>query len=545
MNLLVLIDWLRRSTPTRRRLLTAVGISLLGSAASLGLFGGAGLLVGKAAQGGQLTALGILLVAIELVAFLRAPLRYEERIVAHRVALGSMVRWRTWLFATLCRIPPTRLASGGSGELLDRAVEDIDALEDLWVRVLLPVLGAITTGLLGVVVALIVEPLAGLVLLVTLVLGCFVAAGLTIGTTQLATEEATARGQATAATVDLLDGMSELAVSGTTARAQQRVFDAEVRRARAHGALSRRRALGLSLEGLLLGLGTAGAALCAGAAHHAGRLSGPGALGLALVGFAALEPLGSVAMALLRWGEVAAAALRLEELEVHSVAPPQGTAVWSGAGMMRLSHVAARPDADARQVLVDVNLEIPPGASVAVLGSSGAGKSTLGELLLGLITPESGSIEVDGIALAALGEHERRARLGHLDQHAELFSGSVADALRLGAPDASDAALREALGAVELSHVELTRQIGERASSLSGGEARRIALARALLRTPSILILDEPTAGLGPEQARSVLDACLAGRGDASVVLFTHRAEEAARCDVRYALEDGRLHRIA
>lgn len=540
-----LLSWLRRSAPSKRRLFEAVLLSVAASVASLTLFGGSGLLIGKAAEGGNLATLGVLLVIIELVAFFRAPLRFEERVLTHRVALGSMVRWRAWLFEIFCRCTPGVLSLKGSGELLDSVIEDVDALDDLWVRVLLPLVGVVTTGVLGMIIALVLDPLAGLVIAVTLLLGLLIALGLASGTRAMASAEATARGEVAAATVDLLDGMVELDVTGTTPLAQRRVALAEGRRSALSGRLARRRALGISLEGLLVGLGVAGVTLCAGAAHHDGHLSSPAAFGLGLLGFAALEPLVLVSLAALRAGEVAAAAQRLDDLGDGAVAPAVGGVPWPTRPVLSLRGVTARPAPGARLVLHGVDLELLPGTRVAIVGSSGAGKSTLGAVLLGLLRTEQGSVRVGESALESIDPGSLHEHVALVDQSPELLSGSLADALRLGAPDATDAELVDVLRLVELDHLGLDRPIGERASNLSTGEARRVALARASLRSPDLLILDEPTAGLDEEQAHSVLSACLRAVPHATVLLLTHRGAEAALAEECFELQAGQLIKIA
>jgi thiol reductant ABC exporter CydC subunit len=535
--------WLGRSRPAPRRLLGALGLTLLAGACSLGLLGGSGLLVGRAAQGGSLAALGALLVAIEIVAFLRSPLRYEERLVVHRVALGSMVRWRTWLFDALCRLAPGLVARTASGDLLDRAIEDVDALDDLWVRVVLPAMSALLTGALGALVALLVRPAAGIALLVALGLGLSVAVAASRGCAGLAEAEAEARALATAAAVDLLDGMVELSAAGTATVVRSRIEDAERRRARLAARLARRRAVGAGVESLVAGLGVAVVVVLAGRAAHAGQLSGPGALGLGLLGVAALEPLGLLALAAVRAGEVEAAGRRLEHLGAPAGEVPRGAGRWAEGAHVVLESVAARPVPGAPPVLRSVDLDLAPGDRVAVLGSSGAGKSTLGDVLVGLLTPEAGRARAGGVDLAAMDPTERTARVALVDQSTELLSGTVADALRLAAPEADDDQLRVALDAVGLHELDLDRQVGERASALSGGEARRVALARAVLRTPSLLVLDEPTAGLDEAQGRAVLEAALGALPSAAVVLLTHRSGEAALADVAFELVEGRLLR--
>ena len=184
-----LSTWWRRSRPEAGQLGAALGLALLTAATTLILLGGSGLLVVRATGSGGLAALGGLLVLIEVVAFVRAPLRFKERMSANRVALRSMVTWRAWLFDTLALRSPGATGSLASGDLLDRTIEDVDALQDLYVRLALPTLTCIVTGTLATLICALILPIAGLIVGTALVLG--IGASLAVGTRPLASISST------------------------------------------------------------------------------------------------------------------------------------------------------------------------------------------------------------------------------------------------------------------------------------------------------------------------------------------------------------------
>ncbi|MDT7724977.1 MAG: ATP-binding cassette, subfamily bacterial CydCD, partial [Actinomycetota bacterium] len=189
----------------------------------------------------------------------------------------------------------------------------------------------------------------------------------------------------------------------------------------------------------------------------------------------------------------------------------------------------AWPDAE-RPVLTDVDLHLPQGAYVAVIGESGAGKSTLLAALLGFLPPGNGHVDTpDNVAWAP--------------QEPQLVSTTVAENLRLAAPKATDDELRRALDLAVLHDVELDTVLGSAGAGLSGGQAQRVALARALLAAPTadLVLLDEPTAHLDEPTARKLranLRKALHGR---TVVHVTHQAEEAADADLVYEVREGRV----
>jgi len=544
-----LLVWLRRARPSRASVLKAAALSLLAAVTSIVLLGGSGLLIGKAAGGGGLAALGVLLVVIELVAFLRAPLRYQERIITHSVALGSMVRWRTWLYDTVAGRLPGGLSSASSGDLLDRAIEDVDALEDLWVRLALPVLSALVTGLLGVVVVLIFDPAAGGVLAAGFLLGCLTAVLVARGAESEAVDEARWRGETTAKTVDLVVGLAELTMANGATDALSQIERAEQRRRALVSRSGARRGVGFGLVGLWSGLAVLGVVLLAAEAVHAGSLTSAAAAGLTLVAVASIEPLLNMVVAALRAPEVAASADRLSALEAIPLAvhEPEHPVPWPPRSSIVLAGLDVAPAPGFPAVLHGASLEIRPGERIAILGASGSGKSTLCALLLRFIAPQAGRLSLGAVLWEDLDTAELRQRIALLDQSPVLFGGTIADTLRLGDPAATDEQLSAMLELVDLSELgdhALSLDLAEDGASLSGGQQRRLALARVLLRRPEILLLDEPTAGLSESQGVDVLRRALALTPEATVVLCTHRVAEAEGFDRVFVLDQGAFHQL-
>ena len=202
---------------------------------------------------------------------------------------------------------------------------------------------------------------------------------------------------------------------------------------------------------------------------------------------------------------------------------------------------------DLPRALDDVDLEVAPGAHVAITGSSGAGKSSVVNALLRFWPLEEGGLTLGAIAVDQLSQSEVRATCALVDQRAQLFAGTVRSNVTLGRPDATEEEVASALEAAQLAQwvgslpSGLETQVGEDGVAISGGERRRLAVARALVAGGPVLLLDEPTGGLDTALAEHLINDVLAAAGRRSVVLITHRASEAAQCDAIVTLEEGRV----
>jgi len=533
------------------RLALAGMLGLAAAAATIGLLAGSGYVVGRAALRPGLNALVGILALVEVLAFLRGPLRYGERLVGHDAALRALTGWRVWLYDCLTPRVPAALAGWRTGDLLSRAVDDVDTLQDLYLRAILPLAIAVGAAIIGTVAVGVILPWAALALGVPLAVAIAVPGVLTwrrSGDDELAALS----GTLSADVVDALRGAPELLAFG----ADDAVLAAVEETARAADALDRhhaRLATGVGLiSQLCLAVAVASVLALGVAAVHADHLGQVMVAVLPLAVLGTFEPVAGVPLAVSRALAVRAAADRLDALAdvpVPVVDPADPEPLGPGTPDVRFAGASLRYGAGLPRALDRVDLHLPAAATLAVTGSSGAGKTSLVHALLRFWPLESGRLTVGDTDVARLSQDDARLVCALADQRAHLFAGSVRSNLTLGRPEASadeiDAALRAARLEAWVDGLPegLDTPVGEDGVALSGGERRRLAVARALLAPGPVIVLDEPTSGLDPVLADQLLDGVVAEAAAAgrSVLLVTHRAAEAARCDATVALEAGRV----
>jgi len=535
------LAWVFRVVPSgRSRLLLAALLGALAAGAAIGLSATAAWLIARASQHPPVLYLMVAIVAVRAFGLGRGVLRYAERLVSHDTSFRLLGDLRVATVVRLERVLPISAPRGlPSGELLSRFVGDVDGLQDLWVRVALPCAAAAVVGAGSVALVATLVPAAGLALAVTLaavaVVVPLVSTGLARGA---AGRLAPLRGAYQTEVLEVLDGATELAVYGALPARLDRLDEldramvgASARSAAAAGA-------GSGLSALAAGAATWAALwLGVGAVEH-GALAGVDLAVVALVPLAAHEVLSTFPAAAQLLPALAASARRVREVfdqpaAVTEPSAPRG--LPSGPYGLRVRGLRARWSPDAPEVLRGVDLELPPGSCTVAFGPSGSGKSTLAAVLLRLLDPSEGSVEIvgrDGSAdITQVAGDDVRKVIGWCAQDAYLFDSTIEANVRLARPDAAPDRIRDALRGARLDAwidalpEGLDTRVGEHGTHLSGGQRQRIALARALLADRPILVFDEPTEHLDePTAAELAADLMDATRGR-TVLVLTHRAD--------------------
>ncbi|MEV6372810.1 thiol reductant ABC exporter subunit CydC [Micromonospora musae] len=557
---------LRLARPYLGRL---VGAGLLAAAtefAGLALMATATWLLMSAAGRPPLDRLTVAIVAVRALAISRGVFRYTERLAGHDAVLRMITDVRARVFATLAA---RRAAPARSGDSLSRLVSDVEAVQDLLLRVLVPASAAALVSLLAVAgAALISLPAAAALAVGLLVAGLALPTLATALTRRSAAELAPLRGALAADAVDLTHGAADLAAFGATESALRAATGRAGRLARLERRLA---AAGFAVDAV----GTLVAGLTAGAVVLVALSAGvPGVL----VGVLAVGTLSAVEIALALVGaarqrtQLGAGLTRVavlldetapatppadarraagpEPLPGAALPPPaepSGPAVGGGHDV-HLDEVTVRYRAGAPPALDRVTLDLRGGRRIAVVGPSGAGKSTLAAVLTGAVRPAGGRATVGGRDVTTYSADELPRLIGGLLAEAYVFHATVRENLLLGRPGADDEELAAATaGAGLLDWVRAQPAgwdtvVGEEGGQLSGGQRQRLALARALLAAPPVLLLDEPTEGLDPTAADAVLASALAATpAGHSVLLISHRLTGLAGLDEVVVLDAGRV----
>ncbi|MFG3192483.1 thiol reductant ABC exporter subunit CydD [Streptomyces omiyaensis] len=532
----------------RMGLALLLGSLALGSA--VGLMAVSGWLISRASEQPPVLHLMVAVTATRAFGIGRAVFRYAERLVSHDAVLRMLAELRVSVYARLERIAPAGLRRTRRGDLLARLVHDVDALQDYWLRWLLPAGAALLVGLGSVGFTAWLLPEAGGVLAVGLLVAGVLVPPLGAALARRAERRlAPARGALATAVADPLRGCAELTVAGALrdrldrARAADRTLTGIASRQSAAAAL------GAGLSAVVCGLTVVAAAFVGVQAVRDGRLDGVALAVVVLTPLAAFEAVTGLPLAVQYRQRVKHSAERVFEvldapLPVHEPAVP--AAPPAGAFPLELAGLTARHPGQDRPALDGFALTLEAGRRVAVVGASGSGKTTLAQVLLRFLDAESGTYRIGGVPARELDGDAVRRLVGLCAQDAHLFDSSVRENLRLARTDASDEQLREALRRARLlDWVDglpegLDTLVGEHGSKLSGGQRQRLALARALLADFPVLVLDEPAEHLDLSTADALTDDLLRATEGRTTVLITHRLHGLDAVDEVVVLDGGR-----
>ncbi|WP_326721979.1 thiol reductant ABC exporter subunit CydD [Streptomyces sp. NBC_00243] len=539
------------AAPRRGALVLALLLGSLALGSAVGLMATSGWLISRASQQPPVMYLMVAVTATRAFGIGRAVFRYTERLVSHDAVLRMLADTRVAVYRRLERLAPAGLRTTRRGDLLSRLVADVDAVQDYWLRWLLPVGAAVlvSAGSVGFTAWLLPE--AGAVLAVGLLAA---GAGVPLVTGAVARRAerrlAPARGVLATRVADLLTGTAELTVAGAlpARTAETRRADSVLTRIASRAATAT--ALGDGLTALVSGLTVAAAALVGAQAVATGRLSGVAMAVVVLTPLAAFEAVLGLPLAVQHRQRVRKSAERVYEVldAPDPVREPRDPAqAPASAFPLVLKELGTRHTGQDRDALAGFDLTLEQGRRVAVVGPSGAGKTTLAQVLLRFLDAGTGTYTLGGVDAYEMDGDAVRRLVGLCAQDAHLFDSSVRENLLLARKDATEADLRDALGRARLLDWAdglpdgLDTLIGEYGARLSGGQRQRLALARALLADFPVLVLDEPAEHLDLPTADALTADLVAATEGRTTLLITHRLAGLEAVDEVIVLAEGRV----
>ncbi|MEV6165457.1 thiol reductant ABC exporter subunit CydD [Streptomyces sp. NPDC052052] len=542
----------REAAGTQRgQLALALLLGSLALGSAVGLMAVSGWLISRASEQPPVLYLMVAVTATRAFGLGRAVFRYAERLVSHDAVLKMLADLRVSVYRGLERIAPAGLRRTRRGDLLSRLVADVDALQDYWLRWLLPagtavVVGAVTAGFIGWLL-----PAAGAVLAAGLLLAG-VGVPLVSSACSRYTERQLAPARADLATriTDLLGGTAELTVAGALPGRSERTREADGVLTRIAARAATATALGGGLIALIGGLTVIATALVALPAVRDGRLAGVELAVVVLTPLAAFEAVTGLPSAVQYRQRAKRSAERVYEvldapLPVNEPESPAETPV--SPFPLEVRGLSARYAGAERDALESVDLMLTAGRRIAVVGPSGSGKTTLAQVLLRFLDARAGTYRIGGVDAGALKGDTVRQFVGLCAQDAHVFDSSIRENLRLARTGATDDELRGALDRARLlDWVEalpdgLDTLVGEHGARLSGGQRQRLALARAILADFPVLVLDEPAEHLDPATADALTADLLDATRGRTTVLITHRLQGLEAVDEVVVLDAGRV----
>ncbi|MGW2617922.1 thiol reductant ABC exporter subunit CydD [Streptomyces sp. NPDC001500] len=535
----------------RGRLGLALLLGSLALGSAVGLMATSGWLISRAAQQPPVLYLMVAVTATRAFGIGRAVFRYGERLVSHDAVLRMLADTRVAVYRRLERLAPAGLRTTRRGDLLTRLVADVDALQDYWLRWLLPAGSAVVVSAGSVAFTAWLLPEAGAVLALGLLVAG-VGVPLVTGAVARRAEHrlAPARGLLATRTADLLTGTAELTVAGAlpARTAEVRAADGMLTRIASRAATAT--ALGDGLTALVSGLTVTAAAFVGARAVAEGRLDGVIMAVVVLTPLAAFEAVLGLPLAVQYRQRVRRSAERVFEVldSPEPVREPERPRQAPASPFpLVVEDLSARYAGQDRNALTGVGLTLTRGRRIAVVGSSGAGKTTLAQVLLRFLDADAGSYTLAGVDARSLDGDDVRALVGLCAQDAHLFDSSVRENLLLARKGAGEEDLRDALARARLLEWAdglpdgLDTLVGEHGARLSGGQRQRLALARALLADFPILVLDEPAEHLDLPTADALTRDLLAATEGRTTLLITHRLAGLDAVDEVVVLDEGRV----
>lgn len=482
-------------------------------------------------------------------AIFRTAGRYFERLVSHDATFRVLSHLRVFTFKKILPLSPGGIARFRQGELLNRLVADVETLDHLYIRVISPIIAAFVVIMaimfgLGLIDARLANTLGGIMLTLLIILPfVFYYAGKPIGR-----DLTDLRGQYRTVLTSMLQGQAELTVFGALPRFRQNLAQLEAKWLRRQA--QQANLTGLSQSLMILASGLTATLILWLAADGIDNSFMPEAL-IALFTFCALaafESLAPVTVAFQHLGQVMTSATRISHLieQKPDVTFPEKGGETNNRATLTMHNICFTYPAQPMQVINHVDLTIEAGQHIALLGKTGCGKSTLLQLINRAFDPTHGTISLNNLPIADYDEATLRSMMSVVPQRVHVFSHTLRENLLMAKEQATDEELKDVLQQVGLGQLlendeGLNAWMGDGGRQLSGGEQRRLGLARALLHNAPLVLLDEPTEGLDADTEQQILALLHQHCQGKAVLMITHRLHGLDKMDKICVMDGGKI----
>lgn len=542
-----LIKIIKLLSPYKWWMLLASFIGFLTIGSSIGLLMTSAYIIAKAALHPHIGELSVGIVGVRFFGIARGLFRYGERLFSHEVTFNLLAQFRVWFFKSIEPLVPSKTGKFKSGDLLTRVVSDIESLEHIFIRVISPPFIAVAIGLLVSVIFAFFNTAFVIAFLVPYLLA---GAGIPFITYKLSAKHGEdiilLRARLAELSIEGIEGKNELISFGKVTTHMEEFNEVNKRLIKLQRKMKLISGMNESLIGLLMNLAVVAIVITALPLLQNGLISGTSLSVLALGTMAAFEAVLPIPLALQYLNSSIKAGDRLfqitEQVAGENIIPNRNL---SGENI-ELSNVNFSYR-EIEEVLKEISIKINTKEKIAIVGGSGAGKSSIISLLLKFWEINSGTITMDNIDYNELAGEEIRKKFSVIPQKVFLFSDSIKGNLLIAKPDATDDELWSALQRAELKEFvetlpnKLNTWIGNQGKQLSGGERKRIAIARAILKNSNIFICDEITADLDSVNEMNIINTIHSIAKEKSLIFITHRLVDMDKFDSIYLIENGRI----
>ncbi|MBP6043103.1 MAG: thiol reductant ABC exporter subunit CydC [Rhodoluna sp.] len=529
------------SLPRSRRFFTSLFVSVVQGLSAVALLATSAWLISRASEQPPIMYLSIAIVGVRTFALSRASLRYAERWLSHDSVLQETSERRARVFGSLIDLAPAGLGRQSAADLGTRVVADTDEMQNLGLRIVSPLVQSVVVSVISTIVFAVMLPSAALVMGLLLATAFVVALPLSALIARRADlQSATERAQLATKTQRLLGNLELLNAYGWATAAVGEIEKTQASLAKS----ARRQAISLGFAQATFSFGAAASAVIAAVIGASEIASGHGDRVMlavfALLPLAVFDVASAAQPVIGVWRRYRASAERLIEVidrDIPAELTFEGTQVLGELDAVQL--IAAEAGYPGNEsVITNFSLNIKKGETIALVGQSGAGKSTVALILARLLNLRGGELRLNGQSADDFSTSSIQKRVGYLEQNAVMFNASVRVNLQIAKPEATDDELVAVLQSVSLWSMfskrdGLDTRVGERGVLISGGEAQRLALARALLANFNLFILDEPTANVDEAQSVQLVSDFIAIAKDNQrmMVLITHDSTLAKLAD--------------